>query len=101
MDRIEAPPEQAGLRAFGVERDAERKYLAGADEARRPNNVLRTHVIERPDLVVLAPAAPVLELVSGVADRLLAYLDVHRSPSGFFPQPVPSSRDTGRHRPRE
>ena len=40
VDRIEAPAEQAGLRAVAVERDAEREHLAGADQARGLDDVL-------------------------------------------------------------
>ena len=78
VDRIEAAAEQAGLRAVAVERDAEREHLAGADQARGLDDVLGRDVIERADLVVLAPAAPVLELLGGFLDRLSAHLDVHR-----------------------
>jgi hypothetical protein len=60
VDRIPAAAEQAGLRALPVERNAEREHLAGADQARRPHDVLRHDVIERADLIVFAPAPPVL-----------------------------------------
>ena len=60
VDRVEAAAEQAVLRAGLVERDAEREHLAGPDQARGLDDVLRRDVIERADLVVLAPAAPVL-----------------------------------------
>src|ERR1700731_365844 len=36
-------------------------------------------LVERSDVVVFAPAAPVLELFRRFGDRLLADLDVHRS----------------------
>src|SRR5205085_51528 len=52
MDRIEAAAEQTGLRPIGVERNAERKYLAGANKARSFDNILRRDVVERADLVV-------------------------------------------------
>src|SRR6185437_12367001 len=39
--------------------------------------VLRPHVIERADLVVLAPAAPVAELLARFGDCLAPHLDVH------------------------
>src|SRR5262249_37945412 len=77
MDRIEAAAEQAGLRAVGVERDAEREHLADADQARCLDDVLGAHVVERPDLVVLTPTLPVLELPGGLPDRLFPDLDVH------------------------
>ncbi len=77
VDRIEAAAEQAVLRAFAVERNAEREHLAGADQARRLDDVLRGDVVERADLVVLAPAAPVRELLGGLGDRLFADLDIH------------------------
>ena len=67
VDRIEAAAEQAGLRAVAVERDAEREHLAGADQACGVDDVLGHDMVERADLVVLAPAAPVLELLRGLA----------------------------------
>ena len=85
VDRVEAAAEQAGLRPGLVERNAEREHLAGADQARRLDDVLGAHVVERADLVVLAPAAPVRQLLGGLGDRLLADLDVHGAfPSRFF-----------------
>ena len=81
VDRIETAAEQAVLRALGVERNAERKNLAGADQARSLDDVLRRDLIERSDLVVLAPAAPVPELLRRLGDRLPIDLDIHLSPS--------------------
>ena len=63
VDRIEAAAEQAVLRARGVERNAKRKNLAGADQARRVDDVLRRDLVERADLVVLAPAPPIAQLL--------------------------------------
>ena len=77
VDRVEAAAEQAVLRPGAVERDAEREHLAGADQACGLGNVLRRDVVERADLVVLAPAAPVRQLLGGLGDRLFANLDVH------------------------
>ena len=77
VDRIPAAAEQAGLRALPVERNAEREHLAGADQARRPHDVLRHDVIERADLIVFAPAPPVFEFLGSVCDRLPADRDVH------------------------
>src|SRR5262249_46329956 len=78
MDRVEATAEQSGLRAAAVEWDAEREHLAGVDQLARRDDVLRRDVIERADLVVLAPAAPVRELLGGFLDRLAAHCDIHR-----------------------
>src|SRR5262245_18583183 len=78
VDRIEAAAEQTGLRAVAVERDAECEHLASADQAGGLDDVLGAHVVERADLVVLAPAAPVLELLRRFGDRLPTHLDVHR-----------------------
>src|SRR5262252_6760263 len=77
VDRIEAPSEQAGLRAVAVERDAERKHLAGADQTGGLDDILGPDVVERADLIILAPAAPILELLRSLGDRLLAHFDVH------------------------
>src|SRR5215471_15554611 len=77
VDRIEASSEQARLRAVAVERDAERKHLAGADQTGGLDDILRPDLVERADLVVLAPAAPILELLRSLGNRLLAHLDVH------------------------
>src|ERR1700722_5580309 len=75
---FEGAAEQPVLGAAGIERNAERKHLAGADETCRLNDVLRRDLIERSDVIVFAPAAPVLELFRRLGDRLLADLDVHR-----------------------
>src|SRR5262249_45956717 len=93
VDRIEAPAEEAGLRTVAIERDAGREYLSGANEARCLDDVLGLHVVERADLIVLAPAAPVLELVGRLADRLLTNLDIHRMfLPVFFRDPAPNCR---------
>src|SRR5262249_11839097 len=47
VDRIEAPSEQAGLRAIAVEWDAERKHLAGADQTSGLDDILGPDVVER------------------------------------------------------
>src|SRR6516162_1494006 len=77
VDRIEAPSEQAGLRTVAVERDAERKHLAGADQTSGLDDILGRDVVERADVVVLAPAPPILELLRSLGNRLLAHFDVH------------------------
>ena len=66
-----------GLSVLGIERDAEREHLAGADQARGFDDVLGRYMIERADLVILAPAPPVLELFGRFGDRLLADFDIH------------------------
>ena len=77
VDRIPAPAEQAGLRAVAVERNSEREDLAGADQSGRPHDILRRDVVERADLIVLAPAAPILELLGCFRDGLFADVDIH------------------------
>jgi hypothetical protein len=77
VDRIPAPAEQAGLRAVAIERNAEREHLAGADQARGPHNVLSRNVIERADLIVVAPPAPIAELLGRFGDGLPADGNVH------------------------
>ena len=84
VDRIVAAAEQPGLRPVAVERDAEREHLAGANEPRRAHDVLGLDMIERPDLIILAPAAPVLELFARLGDRLPADLDLHRPSPLWF-----------------
>jgi len=83
MDRVEAAAEQAGLWAIAVERNAEREHLAGMDQLAGRDDVFRRHVIERADLVFLAPAAPVRKLLGGFFDRLPAYGNVHRHVLSF------------------
>src|SRR5580658_9728694 len=78
MDRVEAAPEQPVLRPVGVERYAQRENLAGADQARGLDDVLRRDLVERADVIVFAPAAPILEFLRRLGDRLLADLDIHR-----------------------
>src|SRR5262249_59045553 len=77
VDGVETSAEQPGLRAGAVERNAERKNPAGADQARRLDDILRGHMIEGADLIALAPAAPVAELLRRLRNRLPAHLDVH------------------------
>jgi len=79
VDRIPASAEQAGLRAATIERDAEREDLAGADQSRRADDVLRRDMVERADLIVLAPAAPILEFLGRFGDSLFAHVDIHRT----------------------
>jgi len=79
--------------------NAEREYLAGANEARRLDDVFRPHVVERTDLVVLAPASPVLELLRRFGDRLAADLDIHCHPLPLVAMNVPR-RSEGRLRVR-
>src|SRR6202035_3702540 len=83
MDRVEAAAEQAVLRPVGVERNTERENLAGANEARGLDDVLRRDLVQRADVVVFAPAAPILELLRGRGDRLFSELDVHRNALPF------------------
>ncbi len=59
----------AALRAFLIEVERERDDLALPHQARRGDDVGRGSEVERADLVVLAPAAPVL-----VALRRLVYV---------------------------
>ncbi len=77
VDGIEAAAEQTVLRPVAVERDAERENLAGADQACGLDDILGPHVVERADLVIFPPAAPVVELLARFGDRLSADLDVH------------------------
>ena len=77
VDRIPAITEQTGLRAVAVERNAERKDLADADQAGGADDVFGLDVIERADLVVFAPTSPVLELFGRLRDRFLADGDIH------------------------
>jgi hypothetical protein len=52
---------------MAVERHAERKDFAGADQCCRPDDVLGHHVIERADPVVLAPAVRSFSVASVIA----------------------------------
>ena len=60
VDRVEAAAETGRSAGRRGRRNAEREHLAGADSL-PPDESLRANVIERADLIVLAPAAPVLE----------------------------------------
>src|SRR5262249_45431419 len=108
MDRVVASSEQAGLRPVAGEGDSECEFLAGADEACGPDDVLGRHVVERADLVVLAPAPPVLEFLRGLGDRSFAHFDIHpRLQSSVLrcDPPEPRARvdcgATGKIRPRK
>jgi hypothetical protein len=65
VDRVEAADRRefglAALRALLVVVEGERKYLAPADEAGGPDDVLGRRVVEGADLVVGPPLAPILE----------------------------------------
>jgi hypothetical protein len=63
------------------------------DQARGFNDVFGRHMIERADLVVLAPASPVLELFGCFGDRLLADFDIHTlAPDDFVIANAPLAR---------
>ncbi len=81
MDRIEAAAEEARLRAAGVERNAEREYPARSNELCCLDDFRRANVVERADLIALAPAAPVGKLLRCLLDRLAADADVHANSS--------------------
>jgi len=61
-----------------IQRNPERKDLATANQSRRTDDVFKLDVVEGADLVVLAPAAPVLELLSRLGDRFFADGNIHR-----------------------
>jgi hypothetical protein len=73
-------PPHGGIRAFRalrpvlVEVERERDHLAFAHQARGGDDVLGLGEVERADLVIRAPAAPVLELLGGVAQVLAGKL---------------------------
>ena len=77
VNRVEAAAEQAVLRTLGIERHAQREHLAGSDQLGGVDDVLRRDVIERADMVFLAPAAPVGQLLGGFSDGFPPDLDVH------------------------
>ena len=78
MQRIDAPHRRViGLAALWtelVEVERERDHLALLDELRRGDDVLGARVVERADLVLRAPLAPVLELLRRVAKVLAGEL---------------------------
>ena len=80
VDRIEAAAEQAGLRPRAIERNAERERLALLDELGRGDDVLGLQQVQRADLVFLAPAAPVRQLLRRFLDGLEADFDLHAFP---------------------
>jgi hypothetical protein len=58
------------LRAVLVEVERERYDLSLAHQLRRGDDIFRAGVVERADLVVRPPLAPVLEFLRGVAQVL-------------------------------
>src|SRR5262249_2319744 len=68
----------------GVERNAEREPLSGANQARGFDDVLRRDMIEGADMVVFTPPAPVFELLRRLGDCLSTDLDVHFSRPCFY-----------------
>jgi hypothetical protein len=65
------------LRAGVVEVERERDHLAFLDEACRRDDVLRRGVVQRADLVIRTPLAPVLVLLGGIAKVLTRVLPGH------------------------
>src|SRR5262249_15162706 len=108
MDRIGAPHRRVialgALRAGVIEVERERDDLAFAHEPRRGDDVFRTRIVERADLVVRPPLAPVLVFLGRVA-QVLACDFFGRHGDSFFLEclksllPV-SSRRCGQ-RPRD
>ncbi|MFZ0777218.1 MAG: hypothetical protein WAM74_12080, partial [Xanthobacteraceae bacterium] len=83
VDRVEAAAKQPVLRTVAIERDAERENLAGTNEACRFDDIFRPDLVERADVIVLAPTPPVLELLCRFGDGLFADLDI----PGDIPSP--------------
>src|SRR6476646_10038082 len=77
VDRIETPPEQAGLWPGAIKRNSQCKDLAGPDQASRIDDIFRGNMVARTNLVFLAPASPILEFLCSLCNRLLTNLDVH------------------------
>ena len=80
VDRVPAAAEQAALRPAGIERDPEGEHPAVPDQPGGGDDVLGADMVQRADLVVLAPAAPILELLGGVIDRRATLGDIHVVP---------------------
>ena len=81
VQRIDAPERRIlalrALRAGVVEIERERDHLSLAHQPRRGDDVLRRRVVERADLVVRAPFAPVLVFLGSLAQVLPGDLLVH------------------------
>ena len=67
VDRIEAVAPQAFLRTGAVEVKPQRKHFAFFYQARSVDDVLRGDVVQRTDLIVRAPLAPVFAFLGGGA----------------------------------
>ena len=72
------------LRPVVVEVERERDHLALLHQARRRDDVLGLRVVERADLVVRAPLAPVLVFLRGVAEVLAGELARRHGQFLFF-----------------
>ena len=70
MDGVPALAEQAALRSASAQWDAEGKDLAALDQFGRGDHVGGRHVVERADLVVLAPTPPIGQRLEGLIDGL-------------------------------
>jgi hypothetical protein len=79
VNGIEAAAEQSILRSVGVEWNAEREDLAGADQACGLDDVLRRDLVQLADVLIFTPTAPVSEFLCRFGDGFLADLDVHRT----------------------
>ena len=87
MDWVEAVAPQAALRAGAVKVKAQREHLAFAHQARGVDDVLRGDVVERADLIIGAPLAPVLAFLGGGAQvRDGEFLGVVAAGQGMVPR---------------
>ena len=87
VDRVPAAAPQARLRPLLVEREAEREDLAAPHQARRGDDRLGRDEVERADLVVRPPPAPVLEPL-----RLLEHVRSGVRPGHRLPSPASDAR---------
>ena len=89
----------AALRTELVEVERERDHLALLHELRRRDDVLGARVVERADLVVRAPLAPVLVLLRRVAKVLAGELALSHGASFFKGWEAPGSGRRARRAP--
>jgi len=74
---VPAPAEQAALRSAAIERNAHAEDFAFPDELGCRGDMLRRDKIQCPDLIILAPSAPIRKLFVGLGDGGLADVDFH------------------------
>ena len=69
MNHVPTPTKQTRLNLL-LEVQTQRKCLTFFDQTTRCNHILRRHVIQRPNLIIVPPTSPIGKLFGGVVNIL-------------------------------